>query len=82
MRAFQRRFRKEDAVVGDDADRHTVQMGKAADQRATVKLLEFIELAAVDQARDDFTDIEGLAQAACNDAVEILDRVFRFQRRS
>ena len=45
VRALQRRFREQDAVVGDDADGIAEDMGEAADQRRAVELLELVELA-------------------------------------
>jgi hypothetical protein len=37
------RFAKQDAVVGQDADRHAVEVGKAGDQRRAVARLELVE---------------------------------------
>src|SRR3546814_10174807 len=53
MRALQRGFREENSVVGEDADRIAVEMRESADQGRPVELLELVEFAAVDQARDD-----------------------------
>src|SRR5262249_13987003 len=61
MRALQRAFAEQNAVVGDDADGKTPDMGKAADQRRAVKLLELVEFRAVDNARDDVMYVEGLS---------------------
>ena len=59
MRALECRFREQDAIVGDDADRITVEPGEAADQRDAVERLELVELAAIDQARDHLSHIIG-----------------------
>ena len=70
MRALQRGFGEQDAVVGDDADRIAAEMREAADQRRAVELLEFVELAAVDDAGDDLAHVVGLARSRRDDAVE------------
>jgi hypothetical protein len=41
-----------------------VDVREAADQRLAVARLEFVELGAVDDARDDFADIER-ARVSC-----------------
>ena len=43
MRALQRGFGKEHAIVGDDADGHAHDMGKAADDRRAVARLELVK---------------------------------------
>src|SRR5690606_29032624 len=52
MRALERAFGEQDAVVGDDPDRIAVQVGEAAHQGLAVARLELLQLAAVDDARD------------------------------
>ena len=64
--------REQHAVVGDDADRHAVQMRKAGDQRRAVILLELVELRAVDDAGDHLAHVIGLAQIGRHDAVELI----------
>ena len=81
VRALQRRLREEHAVVGDDADRIAQQAREAGDQRRAVAGLELVELAAVDDARDDLAHVVGLADVGVDDAVEVLDRVARLDRR-
>src|SRR6202521_3835933 len=76
MRGLERRFRKQNSVVAENANRHTVQMRKAGDDRRCVELLELIELRAVDQAPDHLAHVVLLAQIGGHDAVEI-DRVER-----
>ena len=68
MRALQRRIREQHAVVGDDADRKAVDMGEAANERGAIERLEFVELAAVDEARDDLALVERLLQIGADDA--------------
>src|SRR5450830_1737941 len=41
MGTLERRLRKQDAIVGDDANWHSHQMGKAAHQRGAIARLEF-----------------------------------------
>ena len=71
MRALHGRFREQDAVVGDDADRDTVDAGKARHQRGAVIRLELVELRAVDDAGDDLADIVLLLEIDRHDRVEI-----------
>src|SRR5437879_4024349 len=52
VRAFLRRLRIENAIVGDDADRISPDARKARHQRRSIARLEFIELARVDDAGD------------------------------
>src|SRR5690606_8102943 len=72
VRAFLRRFREQDAVVGDDADRHAVNMGEARNEGGAEARLEFVELRSVDDACNDFAYVVGLARIVRNDAVEFL----------
>src|SRR3712207_8547303 len=50
--ALLRRLGEEDAVVREDADREALDPREAADERLAVELLELVEAAAVDDARD------------------------------
>ena len=59
---FSARFGEQDAVVGDDADRIAVDMREAGDQGLAVARLELVQLAAVDDARDHFADVERTAR--------------------
>ena len=71
VRGLQRRFGKQHAVVGDDADQEAVEPGEAGDERGAVALLELVEARAVDQARDDFADFVRLARVGVDDAVDL-----------
>src|SRR5436853_330099 len=65
MRALQGALGKQDAVIGEDADRIAPDPGEAADQGRAVELLELVQFAAVDDAGDDLahlvrpTDVAG-----------------------
>ncbi|MNQ61240.1 hypothetical protein D3C85_755520 [compost metagenome] len=80
VRAFLRGFGKQDAVVGNDAHGHALNVRKARDQRGAEAGLEFIELRAVHDARDDFAHVVGLAGVGGNDAVQFVGVVARFAR--
>src|SRR3546814_19992443 len=71
MRALQRGFREEDAVVGEDANRIAVEVREAADQCRSEKLLELVERAAVHQPGDDLAHLIGLARIGRYDAVKL-----------
>src|SRR5690606_914657 len=58
VRAFLRGFAEQDAVVGDDADRVAVDVGKAGDQGLAVVAFEFVEFGAVDNAGDHIAHVE------------------------
>src|SRR6202043_1142848 len=70
MRALERAFREQNAVIGDDADGIAPDAGESRHQRLAVELLELVELAAVDDARDHLAHIVGLARVAGDDAVD------------
>jgi hypothetical protein len=70
--------REQDAVVGDDAHRHAVQVREAAHQRGAVAGLELVELAAIDDAGDDLAHVEGLARIGGDHAIQFLRRIQRF----
>src|SRR6202007_2967872 len=61
MGSFLGAVRKQDSIVGKDADRNAVDPGKAGDQGGSEARLEFVEFAAVDDARDQLASIVGLA---------------------
>ena len=70
MRALEGRFGKQDAVVGDDADRPAIQMGETGDQCGAVVGLEFVKGAVVHQTQDDFTHVERFFRISRNHAVQ------------
>ena len=81
MRAFQRGFRKQNAVVGDDADRVSVNTGESADQCRAIKSLELVEVRCIDDPGDDFADVVGNATIRRYDPVELGRIVKRRLRR-
>src|SRR6056297_3277924 len=80
VRALERRLRKQDAVVGDDAHRITMYAGKARDQGGAVTRLEFLELDTVDYSGNDFAHFERVAGVVGQDAVDVFGRVGRLCR--
>ena len=78
MRALQRRFRKQDSIVGKNADRIAENMRKAANKRGSVQRLELIEDAAIGDAGNDFAHVIGFARIGGHDAVNLLGIVKRF----
>ena len=72
VRSFLRRLGKQDAVVGDDAHRHALDMGEAAHQGAAKTWFEFMQLRAVHHPRNDFTHVIGLAGVGGNHAMQLL----------
>ena len=61
MRALERRFGEQHAVVGQDADRIAAPGRGAADQRRAELGLELLQLRIVDQARDHLAHIDRAA---------------------
>ena len=55
-------LRKQHAVIAEDADLESHDTGKTGDQRITVERLEFVQLAAVDQAGDNVAVVGGDAR--------------------
>jgi hypothetical protein len=70
VRALLRALAEQDAVVGDDAHRHALDVREAAHQRGAKAGLELVELAAVDDAGDDLAHVEGLARVGGDHAVQ------------
>ena len=54
MGTFERRFRKQDSVIRDDADRLATNRGKACDESCAIRRLELGELRPVHQPCDNF----------------------------
>src|SRR5690349_8264784 len=77
MRALQRRFRIENAVVRDNADRITPDSREASDERRSVARFELVEVRIVDDARDHFADVVRLADIRVDDAIKFIGRVPR-----
>ena len=78
MRAFQRAFREQDAVVGDDADQHAGKPREAGDQRRSIARLEFVEGRTVDKPRNEFSRASYcFAQIDGDDALELFGGIER-----
>src|SRR5690606_23857215 len=75
---FLRGFREQDAVVGDDADRHAVNMGKPSDQCGAEARLELVEFRAVNNAGNHFAYVIRFAGVERNHTVEFGRVVQRF----
>ena len=72
MRTFKGGFRKEHAIITEDADLIAVNFGKAADQRIAIFFLKFMEARAVSDARNNFAAIIGLPRIFWDDAVKLI----------
>src|SRR5215470_10751399 len=75
-----RALAEQDPVVGKDADRETVDMGEAANERLPIERLELLELGSVDDARDHVANVVGRARVRGHDAVEVVRREQRLLR--
>src|SRR5690606_8576771 len=75
MRTFQRALAEQDAVIRQNTDWMSPDMGAAAHQGRAVQGLEFLEFGTVDDAGDDLAYVVGLAGIDGNDAVEFAGRV-------
>ena len=77
MRALLRALREQDAVVGDDPDRHAVEAREAGDEGGAVARLELVEARAVDDPGDDLAHVVGLPRVPRDHAVDLLRVVER-----
>ena len=75
VRTLERAFGEQDAVIGNDADRIAVNMRETADQGLAVARFEFVQLRAVDDARNHLANVERLARVLRNHAVEFVDGI-------
>jgi hypothetical protein len=78
--ALQRRFRIEDTVVGDDADRISPDPRETRDERGSVPGLELVEIRVVDNASDHLAHVVRLADVRVDHAVDFLGCVARRNR--
>ena len=84
MRALLRRFREQDAVIGDDADRIAVEVSESGDQCGAIELLELVEFAAIDETGDHLARIIGPAQVGGHHAIQlgrVVERLTRLPHR-
>src|SRR5271156_2527813 len=82
VRALERAIVEQNAVVAEDTDLEAPDAGKPANQRGAVGRLIFVKTAAIDQARDDLTDVELDFDVARNDTVKLFWIVVRRLRRN
>ena len=75
MRALLCRLREQDAVVRDNSDGISINVGESTNECCAVELLEFVKLGCVDDTRDDLPNIIGKTKFARHDAVYIFNRV-------
>src|SRR3990167_7635466 len=68
---------EEDAVIGEDGDRHAVEPREAADKGFAIELLELVEVRTVHEAGDDFAGIVGLAHILRDKAVQFGRKIGR-----
>src|SRR3546814_15649696 len=59
MRALDRAFAEQHAIVGKDRDRNAPNMRETADERRPIGRLELVILAAIDDARDNLVPVIG-----------------------
>ena len=78
MRALERRFRKQDSIIGEDAHGITEDVRESADEGRSIERLELVEHAAVDDAGNDFAHVISLARIGGDNAVYFLRVVKRF----
>ena len=81
MRRLLGAFREQDAVIGEDRDRHAIEARKAADERFAIELLELMEFRPVNEARDHFAGVIGFADILRHEAMHfgrIIERLGRF----
>ena len=70
--AFERRLAEQHTVVRNDADRMPVQVSETGHERRAVLLLELVEFAPVDEARNDFAHVIRCLHVARHDAVQLV----------
>lgn len=78
MRALERRFAEEDAVICEDADGLVLDMGETGYEGGSVEGFELAEEGAVGQARDEFVGGEGGAQGGAVETWEVGEGVEGF----
>ena len=81
VRALQCRFGEQNTVVGNNADWHAVDMGKATHQGRAITRFEFIKMTAINHARNHFTHVERFACIDGNHSVQFTGWILRFFHR-
>lgn len=77
MRSLQRTLTEEDAIVANNADLLTVQLGKATEERITVHGLVLVKLGAVKESGYDLADVIRAHQVRADNAVQFFGRIDR-----
>ena len=77
VRALQRAFGEQHAVVGEDRDAIAPDAGEAADQGRAAERFELVEIRAVDDAGDHLAHVIGRARIGRHDA----EKLFRIVER-
>ena len=72
MRALDRAFGEQHAIIGEDRHRYAPDMREAANQSGAIERLELMKLAAIDDARDHLAHIIGRAHILRDDAIKLL----------
>src|SRR5262249_34003216 len=75
---LERAFRKQNAIIGDNADRISPNSGETANDRLGVERFEFVEPACVHYARNHLADVIALSRIARNYSVNVLRVIVRF----
>ena len=70
VRRLLRALGKQHAVVGEDRHREAPDAGEAGDQGRAVERLEFVQVGAVDDARDHVAHVVGRAPIGRHDPVQ------------
>ncbi len=72
---------EQNSIIGNDADRVTMNAGKATDQCGAVQCLEFIKFGTIHDTCDHFADIVGFPCVRRYDSVNfigVIKRLFHF----
>src|SRR6202011_4259776 len=72
MGALERRFRKQDSIIGEDAHGIADNVRESADEGCSIERLELVEHAAVDDPGKDFARVVSLARIGGGGAVYFL----------
>ena len=82
VRRFLGALGKQNAIIGKDRHRHSVNMGKAAHQRFAIEFFELVKLRSIHQPRNHFACIIWLFRVGRHQPVKLFDVVDRLSRLS